>query len=63
MWLMCGERGIGLNRRFRVSKLGIELGLASLVAAVIGLVVYIGLNTVGYGILDRPYERRYSPGP
>lgn len=57
MWLMCGERGIGLNRRFRVSKLGIELGLASLVAAVIGLVVYIGLNAVGYGILDRRLMR------
>lgn len=53
MWLMYGGRGIGLNKRRGIHKLGAELTIAVIVSALAGLFFYSGLNVLGQRMLNR----------
>ena len=50
---MYGERGIGLSKSRRISRLGTELTLAAVASALVSLALYMALNTLLFGILDR----------
>ena len=49
---MSGERGIGLSK-CRINKLGVELALAAILSALAGSLLFMGLNSLGYGVLDK----------
>lgn len=53
MWSMSGERGTGLSKRCRINKLGMELALSAILSAMVGMFLFMGLNSLGYGMLDR----------
>ena len=46
------ERGIGLSKSRRISRLGTELTLAAVASALVSLALYMALNTLLFGILD-----------
>ncbi len=46
-----------MSKGWKISRLGIELGLAAVISAAAGLALYIGLNTFGYGLLDQNLMR------
>lgn len=55
---MYGERGIGLSKGINIHKLGIELALAALAAALAGVILFTGMNTLGYRMLDKILFRK-----
>ena len=48
-------KGIGLSKSRRISRLGTELTLAAVASALVSLALYMALNALFFGILDRAF--------
>ena len=42
-----------MSKRCRINKLGMELALSAILSAMVGMFLFMGLNSLGYGMLDR----------